>query len=142
MTIQNVTCEFTSSPIAVDCKHPRFSWEIDTEENNVFQASWQIVVKNEYGSLMWDSGIRKSSESVGIPYEGKELTSSTIYKYRISIQTNTGAKVESREYTFETAFFHLLDWNACWIEPNPLPQLPINPLVTAKKYGMNQLMPS
>lgn len=47
MLIQNVTCEFVKSPISIDCQHPRFSWEISAEENNVFQTAWQIIVRNE-----------------------------------------------------------------------------------------------
>ena len=40
MFIQNITCEFVKEPISIDCQHPRFSWEIDAEKNNVFQTAW------------------------------------------------------------------------------------------------------
>lgn len=133
MVIQNVTCEFAHHPISIDCRHPRFSWEIGTEENNVFQTSYQIIVKNGDGKLMWDSGIRDDSESVGIPYEGRSLASASSYTYTISVWTNTGAEIISDICAFETAFFDLSDWRGHWIEPDPLPQLEINPLLTARK---------
>lgn len=133
MVIQNVTCEFAHHPISIDCRRPRFSWEIGTEENNVFQTSYQIIVKNEDGKLMWDSGIRDSSESVGIPYEGSALASASSYTYTISVWTNTGAEIISDICAYETGFFDLSDWRAHWIEPDPLPQLEINPLLTARK---------
>lgn len=133
MIIQNVTCEFIHNPISLDCPHPRFSWEFHAEENNIFQTSWRILVNNEAGCLMWDSGIHNDSASTGIPYEGKELLSSSIYTYKIIIQTNNGNIIESDEHSFETAFFNLSDWKALWIEPDPLPQLEVNPLITAKQ---------
>lgn len=139
MVIQNVTCEFTHHPISLDCKHPRFSWEIAAEENNVFQTAYRIIVRDGDGSLMWDSGVRDSSDSTGIPYEGKELASASSYTYIVSVQTNTGAEIKGDECVFETAFFDLSDWCARWIEPDPLPQLPVNPLITAKKQWAESL---
>lgn len=133
MNIQNVTCEFTHHPISLDCRHPRFSWEIEAQENNIFQASYQIIVRDESGNLMWDSGVRNSSDSTGIPYDGTELKSASVYTYKISIRTNTGETADSGEHAFETAFFDLSGWKSRWIEPDPLPQLPVNPLLTARQ---------
>lgn len=133
MNIQNVTCEFTHPPISLDCRHPRFSWEIEAQENNIFQASYQVIVRDESGNLMWDSGIQKSPDSTGIPYDGAKLRSASAYTYNISVWTNTGEAAKSVEYSFETAFFDLSDWKARWIEPDPLPQLPVNPLLTARQ---------
>lgn len=56
MVIKNVTCEFVHHPIALDCRHPRFSWEIEADENNVYQTAWQIIVRNADSVVMWDSG--------------------------------------------------------------------------------------
>lgn len=133
MYIQNVTCEFLRHPISLDCRHPRFSWEITAEENNIFQTAWQIHVKNEKNEIMWDSGIRHSSISTGIPYEGKELKSTSVYDYQISVWTSTGEQLQSSVNSFETSFFECSEWKGQWIEPDPLPQLPVNPLLTARK---------
>lgn len=133
MFIQNVTCEFMRIPIAVTSLHPRFSWEIEAKENNVYQTAWQIVVKNEKKELMWDSGVQVGSETTDISYQGKELKSTSVYEYQINVWTNTGKEIQSEKNYFETAFLKAPDWKAQWIEPDPLPQLPKNPLPLAQK---------
>ena len=133
MVIKNVTCEFVHHPIALDCRHPRFSWEIEAEENNVYQTAWQIIVRNADSVVMWDSGKQSGAESTGIPYNGRPLQSAAKYDYRISVWTNTGRQLQSGICSFETAFFDPSEWRAGWIEPDPLPQLPENPLLAARK---------
>lgn len=133
MNIQNVTCEFTHHPISLDCKNPRFSWEIAAKESDIFQTAWQIVVTDRNHRTMWDSGIQHSSMTTGISYQGRELQSASAYEYEITAWTNTGIEIHSDKHVFETAFFELSDWKAAWIEPDPLPQLPVNPLLSAQK---------
>lgn len=133
MLIQNVTCEFVKSPISIDCQHPRFSWEISAEENNVFQTAWQIIVRNEENEIVWDSGVLDGSDTTDISYQGEKLRSTTVYNYQISAWTNTREMILSEKNYFETAFLDASDWKAQWMEPDPLPQLPENPLIGAKK---------
>lgn len=132
MVIQNVTCEFVGQPCFIDCQKPRFSWQIKAEGNNIYQTAWQIVMWNEKKEVMWDSGIQQNSDSTGIDYEGKQLQSTSVYDYQITAWINTGEKIQSEINHFETAFLNISDWKAQWIEPDPLPQLPVNPLVGAK----------
>ena len=56
MKIQNITCERACTPLAVTNRLPRFSWEIESEEKDVFQSAYQILVKDHTGALVWDSG--------------------------------------------------------------------------------------
>lgn len=133
MFIQNITCEFVKEPISIDCQHPRFSWEIDAEKNNVFQTAWQIIVKDEKNVIVWDSGVQENSDTTAISYQGEMLKSTSVYHYQITVWTNTEEMIQSGENHFETAFFDKSDWKAKWMEPEPLPQLLQNPLNEAKK---------
>ena len=133
MFIQNITCEFVKEPISIDCQHPRFSWEIDAEKNNVFQTAWQIIVKDEKNVIVWDSGVQENSDTTAISYQGEMLKSTSVYHYQITVWTNTEEMIQSGENHFETAFFDKSDWKAKWMEPQPLPQLLQNPLNEAKK---------
>lgn len=132
MFIQNVTCEFVKNPIAVENRQPRFSWEIVAEQNNIFQTAWQIVVRNEENEVVWNSEIQNGSDTTDISYKGKKLRSTSVYAYQIFAWLNTGEMIKSEESYFETAFLDAADWKAQWIEPDPLPQLPENPLLRAK----------
>lgn len=133
MFIQNVTCEFVKNPIAVENSQPRFSWEIVAEQNNIFQTAWQIVVRNEENEVVWNSEIQNGSDTTDISYKGKGLRSTSVYAYQVFAWLNTGEMIKSEESYFETAFLDAADWKAQWIESDPLPQLPENPLLRAKK---------
>ena len=133
MFIQNITCEFVKNSISIDCQHPRFSWEIVAEKNNVFQKAWQMIVRNEENVIVWDSGVQETPDTTDISYQGEKLKSTSVYHYQITVWTNTGEMLQSGENYFETAFFDHSDWKAKWMEPEPLPQLPQNPLLEAKK---------
>lgn len=133
MKVENITCERVHTPLAVANRHPRFSWEMKSEEKNVFQSAYEITVKDHTGALVWDSGKVQSRETVDIAYAGAPLVSSGRYVYRITVWDNFGNEAVSKEGRFETALFDRTDWKAQWIEPSePLPQLAENPLPKAQ----------
>ncbi|MGF7018059.1 alpha-L-rhamnosidase [Lachnospiraceae bacterium PF1-21] len=133
MKIKNVTCETMKCPLAVTVAHPAFSWKIESDKPNIFQTSWQIVVTKESGDVVWNSGVQEGADTIGIAYDGIDLESCTCYCYRVTSWNNFGEKSESEENRFETAFFDYSEWQANWIEPEPLPQLAENPLPQAQK---------
>lgn len=133
MRIANITCERVRNPLLVTVQNPRFSWEIVSEEKNVFQIAYQISVHKSSGVLVWDSGKVESQRTVDIEYKGYPLESLERYTFCIVVWDNFGNKVESKTERFETGFFKLDEWKARWIEPAaPLPQLAENPLPKAQ----------
>ena len=60
----NVKCESKVNPINVDTKTPGFSWQIKSDERNIFQESYRIIVKKG-NVIIWDSGEKKSSSTFG-----------------------------------------------------------------------------
>ena len=133
MKIENITCERVRTPLAVTNRRPRFSWEIESEEKDVLQSAYQIVVKDHTGAPVWDSGKVQSRETVDITYAGAPLASSGRYVYQITVWDNHGNEAVSEEERFETALLDSADWKAQWIEPaEPLPQLAENPLPKAQ----------
>ena len=134
--IKNIKCEYVERPIAITTMKPRFSWEISSEQNNIYQKAYKIKVENEKGNIIWNSGKIESRNSIGIVYDGELLDSCNRYYYRVKVWDKNGNTVESNIECFETAFLKASDWKAKWIEPNPLPQLAENPLVTAQNKFM------
>ena len=53
---------------------------------------------------VWDTGMRESSDSVLIPYEGEALCDETIYNVKVTVWDNFG-RADSSEATFETGVF-------------------------------------
>ncbi len=137
--IKNIQCEHRNRPLAVAVQKPRFSWEWDTEESNVFQSAYQILVQKEDGTIVWDSAKTAGRETADIEYAGGPLESKSRYLYQITAWDQDGREVKSGQEYFETAFLNGEDWKAGWIEPDPLPQLEKNPLEEAEKTWMEVL---
>ena len=53
MQIIDLRTERQCTPIQIDSAHPRFSWRVDTKEQNWYQESYRIQVKNnaKYGTV-------------------------------------------------------------------------------------------
>ncbi len=137
--ISRVTCEHMENPVSIDIKKPRFSWEVSSEQNDVYQSAYQIIVKKETGELVWDSGKTECDHTIEVYYQGEMLVSAQKYFYQIISWNQSGEKAESQTQFFQTAFFETADWEAAWIEPDPLPQLPENPLKRANQRWMDIL---
>ena len=137
--IQNILCEHMHRPLAVTAAKPRFSWEWKAEENNVYQSAYQIMVYEEDGSIVWNSTKTAGRNTIDIEYAGQPLKSKSRYLYQITAWDQRGREVKSGQEYFETAFLKAKDWQAGWIEPDPLPQLEINPLEEAGKVWMGVL---
>ena len=77
--INNIRCEYIENPISITTMRPRFSWEIVSEENNIYQKAYEIQMENEAGDILWNSGRVESSNSVEIYYDGELLKSCNRY---------------------------------------------------------------
>lgn len=138
MKIIQVKCESMRNPLAVSVDKPCFSWKIESEEAQIFQSAYQVRVWNEQGNAVWDSKKVTSTENVGITYEGETLASLTRYSYQVRVWDQKEEWADSEVAYFETALRDFSEWKAKWIEPDPLPQLPVNPLETARKIWDEQ----
>lgn len=194
LKITHITCEHQRLPVAIETQHPRFYWELESDETNTIQTAYRILVWTleqelvphstntplysiryprqlhvcesnrspttqsihrhtsdtdikhyistdlRREALVWDGGRRESNKTYEIVYGGISLESAKRYTYQIQSWDNHGNTVTSEIQRFETAYFHIEDWKACWIEPVPLPQLSENPLPKAQAIWNECLM--
>src|SRR5271157_2740616 len=87
MKPNNLRCDFTAAPLAIDATRPRLSWILglvlpkDKNRRNVSQTAYQILVASREDMLdrdegdLWESGKVESSESINIIYSGVTLSS-------------------------------------------------------------------
>lgn len=99
--------------IGIDTK-PYFSWKLQSDEENVQQKSYRIILSDQ-NNVVWDTGIRESSQSVFVPYQGIPLRSRTRYEWTVSVCDEHDNTAEAKTW-FETAFLYPEDWKAVWIE--------------------------
>ena len=104
MKLYDLRTEYRENPIGLTDKAPRFSWKIESEEQNTIQTAYEINVTDENGNVVWNSGKKASDQSVLIPYDGEALKDEMLYKVEVSVADNHG-NVESIGGTFETGIF-------------------------------------
>ena len=124
--LANPTVEMQDGSMPLATAQPRFSWQYATEQSNVMQASYRIVVASsrenaEQGTGdLWDSGVIESSDMLYIPYAGKQLHSRDIAFWKVYTTLTYGkhhkkATTESDVQRFEISLLSPDDWHAHWI---------------------------
>ncbi|MDC2957922.1 family 78 glycoside hydrolase catalytic domain [Streptomyces gilvifuscus] len=68
---------------------PRFSWQVPDCGAGTLQRAYQLQLATapggfEDGRLVWDSGKRRSADSVAVPYDGPTLQPRTAYWWRVA----------------------------------------------------------
>lgn len=113
--VQNLLTENLSNPTGIDIPVPRFSWQLVSDQRNISQTAYEIKVTT--GKITaWSSGQISSSQSVFVPYAGKELQSGKKYNWQVKVWDNSGKASEwSAPATFQMAFLKQDDWKAKWI---------------------------
>lgn len=120
-TVQNMTVELCSNPLGLDVPHPRLSWQLKANVNNVRQKAYQIMVAtspdglNSGHNVVWNTGKVNSDHSILIPYEGKVLKARQKYYWKVKVWTNKGATDWSAPGQWTMALTDSSDWQASWI---------------------------
>ena len=94
------------APVGIDTPSPTFSWKMDSEVIGAVQTAYNVVVTENDGGEVWNSGWVESGISVAIKYDGAALKDQTKYTVSASIKDNNGKICEYITTTFVTAFFN------------------------------------
>lgn len=134
--VVNLQCEYLDSPIGIDISHPRFTWALDGNADDIVQLSYRLEIASKPELLakhqadIWDTGKRERNLSTRAVYQGdKELEAHKKYYWQVTVWDFWNNKASTSEIqTFETAKMKPSDWTAKWItdsydkefEPAPL----------------------
>ena len=119
--ITDLRTELLKSPEGIDVRQPRLSWRIESDEQNVIQTAYHILVASSPELLeqgkgdIWDSGKIESDASQWITYQGKTLKRNASYYWKVKIDTNKGATNWSAPAFWTTGLFNEADWQGQWI---------------------------
>ncbi|MBK1809975.1 family 78 glycoside hydrolase catalytic domain [Clostridium sp. YIM B02505] len=138
LKIKKLQCEYRTNPLTVDTKNPRFSWQLESDGLNIYQAAWQLIVRKG-NEIVWDSGKQENRETHGIRYAGSALDSKSEYCYKVTVWDNQG-EIATENATFETVFLDKGEWRAKFIEPDKLTSLKENPLDITRNKWMEFVM--
>lgn len=95
---------------------PEFSWRILSDEKDINQKDYRIVVYNAKNSeVVWDSGLVSSKKQSFIKYEGSKMESRQKYFWKVTVTTDDANRVSEKSW-FETGLLDESEWKACWVE--------------------------
>ena len=109
-------------PLGLDDTAPRFAWLITDTRQGARQTAYRIQVATRREMLVsgqpdaWDSGKIESDRSVGVPYQGKPLSPSTRYYWRLLAFDSAGKPYPASDVTYwETGLLGQENWRGKWI---------------------------
>ncbi len=113
--IDNLRVEYCKTPIGLDMKSPRFSWQMRTtsDERNIWQTAYQIIVKDPKGLFVWDSRKVQGNKSVGIPYSGDQIEPCTRYTWTVIVWDQKGKSASNTSW-FETGLMNADPGSEAW----------------------------
>ncbi len=121
VAVTALKCEWLANPVGIDVTVPRLSWQLQSEERNVQQTAYQVLVASSREKLqrdegdIWNSGKVSSTASIHISYNGKPLLSRMACYWKVKSFTNKGASGWSEPACWSMALLRAPDWKAKWI---------------------------
>ncbi len=113
--------EHREDPINIESKHPRLSWVITSDEKDVMQKSYHILVASSLELLdsnkgdLWDTGSVISDCSIWIPYEGKPLKPEQKCFWKVKVESNQGSSGWSAPASWSMGIMGEANWGGRWI---------------------------
>ena len=129
ISVSNLKCDSKSDPMGIEVKNPLLSWEITSNERDVQQSDYQILVSdspeklnNNMGNI-WDSKVVKSDKSHLVEYVGSPLYSEIRYFWKVKIHDQKGNESGwSKAASWQMGLLNTKDWDkAAWISYENLP---------------------
>lgn len=117
LAVTDLRCEHQVNPLGMDAASPRFSWKLSTDQEEVFQTRYSILVSTDAAGKKTVAKLdQTSSASVDVSPQ-LPLQPHTRYYWKIRVTDNKGNQSDwSQPALFETGFQGAA-WKAKWIEP-------------------------
>lgn len=122
LSVRDLRCEYMANPLGVDTAAPRLFWKLESSIPDQRQTSYRIlaasserILAQDQGDL-WDSKRVVSSETIQIPYRGRQLKSSQQVFWKIRVWDKDGKASEwSQPARWTMGLLGEAHWQARWI---------------------------
>ena len=111
--VEHLSTEYTVCPMGLDEAHPRFSWQMRSDERGEAQAAYRLTLSDERGRRVWDTGRVEQSVSLAIPYAGEALRPETRYHWEVEVWNRKGERQTASSW-FETGLMATSDKASAW----------------------------
>lgn len=137
LSVNSLKIEQLTNPLSIDNPKPRFSWKINSTQQNTLQTSYEIrlgktaVLKGQHAFTLQQS----NDQSVLIPYNGPALTPMTRYYWQVKIKDNHGNSSPWSAIQYFQTGLSAENWTAKWITTAQQDTSLISPLFR-KEFGI------
>ena len=102
LQVNHLRVQSLPNPQGVDETAPLFSWQLQSDERGVVQTAYRLLLTSdaEGTAVVWDSGKKESSASVGVKHSGMSLRASTRYYWHVTVWDNKGNEATSSEVAY------------------------------------------
>lgn len=121
VSVTTLRTEHMANPMGLDTTAPRMGWRLETQERNVMQTAYHILVASSPELLaqgkgdLWDSGKVMSDASQWICYAGKPLKSNQRCYWKVKSYTNRGESEWSAPAMWSVGLLKEAHWQGYWI---------------------------
>lgn len=121
VSVGSLTVEGQVNPLSIETQHPRLSWIITSDQRDVMQTAYHVLVASSPEKLaagegdLWDSGRVVSDQSVWVEYAGKELPDNTRCYWKVRVSTTRGESAWSPVAEWGMGIVGEGHWGGRWI---------------------------
>lgn len=119
--VVDLRCEYCHEALGISEQQPRLSYRLKAS-GPFSQSAVQILVASSLKGLaqntgdFWNSGKLRTSQTSALVYRGRPLYPTKRYFWKVRVWgKDDSVSAWSAPSWFETGFFSIKDWNACWI---------------------------
>jgi len=119
LTPAGLRCGHQVNPLGIASDRARLSWVLEGAGTGRAQSAYQVLVTDEAGNMVWDSGRVESSCSADIAYGGVPLAGGGRYPWKVRVWDEAGSVSDWSELAwFEVELDRTSGWHASWIGPS------------------------
>jgi alpha-L-rhamnosidase len=123
LSVSHLQVENRTNPLGVDNQKPVLSWQLQSNQKNVLQTAYQVLVSDDENMLqkntanIWESKKILANTSIQVEYKGKQLASTKKYFWKVKVWDNLGnVSSWSNVSYWQMGLLQKNDWNkAKWI---------------------------
>lgn len=119
--IDGLRVEQLTRPFGIDAEIPRLSWKLTSDQKDVMQTAYHILVASSPELLnrnegdLWDSGKVNSDASHLVTYGGKPMKSNLRCYWKVKSYTTKGETIWSEPAQWTMGLLGEMHWKGQWI---------------------------
>lgn len=123
LSVVNLACERVTNPLGIEVSSPSFSWKLHSNNMDVHQTAYRIIVSEKIENIQenfgdcWDSQKISSDNSIQVYYDGIPLQAEKTYYWKVKVWDNKGEESDWSEVSYwKMGLLKPADWGeAQWI---------------------------